>query len=402
MTLAQLPGGVWQLTLAYACMMTGLPVTVLIAGIIGVRFAPSPGLATLPIALVIVGVALSTLPLGRLQSLYGRRRVFLVYGVLAMLAVVGAALSIMLKSFSAYCASALLTGWSAAAGHQYRFAALELVAPESAATATSVLLLGGILAAFLGPELAVIGKDLMAVEFAGSYLLLLIGYGVGWLLLSRIELPGAPSMTARRDAGRRYRELLSNRLLLLAVVAAGVGYAVMSLLMTATPIGMHEHAGHSLEATKWVIQSHIIAMYLPSIFFPFILRLLGFRGALWCGLLIYLLCISVAFADTSVPAYWASMVLLGLGWNLLYLSGTNILPMTYEPNERFRAQSMNDFIVFTCQAVASLGSGGLLFLLGWSGILVAGALLVAAFLVLLVWLQAGLPARRAPTMARGY
>ena len=157
-----------------------------------------------------------------------------------------------------------------------------------------------------------------------------------------------------------------------------------------------------LEATKWVIQSHIIAMYLPSIFFPFILRLLGFRGALWCGLLIYLLCISVAFADTSVPAYWASMVLLGLGWNLLYLSGTNILPMTYEPNERFRAQSMNDFIVFTCQAVASLGSGGLLFLLGWSGILVAGALLVAAFLVLLVWLQAGLPARRAPTMARGY
>ncbi|MDX1554678.1 MAG: MFS transporter, partial [Xanthomonadales bacterium] len=178
------PFSVWRLMFAYALMMGGTALTVLIAGIIGTRFAPSPGLATLPIALAVIGVACSTLPTGRLQARFGRRTVFLGYGALAIGSALMAAASLVAGSFAVYCLSAFVMGWAAAAGHQYRFAALELVPAPQAAQATSVLLLGGIVGAFVGPEMAVRGRHLLPTEYAGSYLLLVGGYMAALVLVA--------------------------------------------------------------------------------------------------------------------------------------------------------------------------------------------------------------------------
>jgi MFS family permease len=380
--MTSLPAAVWRLMLAYALMMAGTPMMVLIAGIIGMDFAPSQGLATLPIALVVVGVALSTLPTGRLLARWGRRRVFLGSGGVAICAAVFAASSLMAGSFAAFCAAAFLTGWAAAAGHQYRFAALELVPAEAAPRATSMLLLGGILAAFIGPEMAVAGRNMLETEYAGSYLLLVGGYLAGMVLIGfNRDLPGHAS--AQRLAGRPLREIMTSPVMVLAIAAAALGYAVMSFIMTATPISMHRHAGHSLESTKFVIQSHIVAMYLPAVAYAWLQARMGYSGLLWAAVVIYGLCLGIALVDTGFLHYWVALVLLGIGWNFLFLTGTNLLPTGYRPEERFKVQSVNDFVVFSVQATVSLSSGWFLFRWGWSGVLWTSLPMVLLFAALL-------------------
>lgn len=372
------PIAVWRLMVAYALMMSGMSLMVLIAGIIGVRFAPFESLATLPIACVIVGVAAATLPTGRLLQRWGRRRVFMAYGGLAVTSALFAAWSLVSWSFPAFCLAAFLLGWSAAAGHQYRFAALEAVPAELAPKATSVLLIGGILAALIGPEMAVRGRDLVETQYAGSYLLLALAYGAGIVLVSR----NRDSVVEEHDSALRGRPLgsvMRSPIVLLAVCAAALAYGVMSFLMTATPISMHQHAGHSLEATKWVIQSHIIAMYLPSLAFAWVFARLGFRRMLLAGVLIYSASIAVALSGNGQLHYWLSLVLLGLGWNFLFLTATNLLPYGYDRAERFRVQSANDFLVFSVQAVVALSSGWFLYHWQWQGLLVSVIPPVLAF-----------------------
>lgn len=379
-----IPWSVWRLMVAYALMMAGVTLMVLIAGIIGTDFAPTAGLATLPIALSVVGLACSTLPTGKLLQRFGRRPVFLAYGLVAMGSAALAAAGLVLDSFAVFCLAAFAMGWAGATGHQYRFAALELVPAEVAPKATSALLLGGILAAFIGPELAVAGRFLMPTEFAGSFILLVGSYAVGLATIffyRELPMPEA----AGQAAGRPMREILRSPMLLLAIAAAALGYGVMTFLMTATPISMHKHAGHSLEATKYVIQSHITAMYLPALIYAWLVGKIGYRGMLWAGIGVYLLTLAVAAWNTQFIHFWLAMVLLGVGWNFLFLSGTNMLPSGYRPAERFRVQSVNDFLVFSAQAVASLASGWVLYRSGWEGVIWVCTVPVAIF-VLVLWL----------------
>jgi MFS family permease len=386
-----IPAPVWRLMVAYALMMAGTSLMVLIAGIIGVEFAPSPGLATLPIALVIVGVAAATLPTGRLLNRWGRRRVFLGYGLLAIGAGLLASASLVRQTFGGFCLAAFVLGWSAAAGHQYRFAALEQVPAYLAPKATSALLVGGILAAFVGPELAVRGRGLLETEFAGSYLLLCVGYALGLLIIAfnrDVSTPGE----GHGGTGRPLGEILRSPVVLLAIGAAALGYAIMSFIMTATPISMHRHAGHGLEATKFVIQSHIAAMYLPSLAYAWLQARLGYRGMLWAGVAAFLGCLALVLLDTEFLNFWLALMLLGVGWNFLFLTGTNLLPFGYRPEERYRVQSVNDFLVFSIQAMMSLGSGWFLFRWGWRALLWACLPLVLSFAVLLA--RGTVPGRR--------
>jgi len=381
--LKHLPASVWRLTFAYSLMMAGTSLMVLLAGIIGTTFAPSTDLATLPIALVVVGLAASTLPTGKLLDRFGRRPVFITYGFIAVGSAVLAMQSLSAGSFAGFCAAGALMGWAGAAGHQYRFAALEAVPAEQAAGATSILLFGGILAAFIGPEIAVRGRHLLATEYAGSFLLLIFSYCAGIVLVS-FHRDERTKSTGHGGAGRSLREILRSPVIVLAIGAAALGYGVMSLLMTATPISMHGHGGHSLDATKFVIQSHIAAMYLPSLLYATLFARLGFRGMLWAGIGVYLACLVIAVTDTDFLHYWVALVLLGIGWNFLFLSGTNLLPHGYRLEERFRVQSVNDFLVFSVQALASLGSGWLLYHWGWRGVVYVCVPAVLAFGVL-VW-----------------
>lgn len=381
------PAQVWWLMLAYALMMAGTSLTVLIAGIIGVQIAPSPGLATLPVALTIVGLAMSTLPTGRLQNRFGRRKIFISYGFIAVLAALLAALSLVKQSFGGYCLSAMLMGWAGAAGHQYRFAAMESVPAEHAPKATSVLLFGGILAAVIGPEIAVRGQHLMTTGFAGSYLLLACVYICGIVLISFYREAG---MTSEQHSleGRPLMLIMRSPVIVLAIAASAVGYGVMSFVMTAGPVSMHEHAGHDMQATKWVLQSHIAAMYLPSLVFPWLHGKIGYRGMMWAGVAALLSCLFIGLRNTEFIHYWLTMVILGVGWNFLFLSGTNLLRYGYRDVERFKVQSFNDFLVFSIQGIASLSSGWFLFHWGWQGVLYASLPLVLGFAVLAWFLGA--------------
>jgi MFS family permease len=374
----QIPGSVWRLMAAYSLMMAGTSLMVLLAGIIGADFAPSTDLATLPIALLVVGLAASTLPTGRLLHRFGRRPVFIAYGFFAIIAALTAMQSLMSGTFTGFCLAAFMMGWSGAAGHQYRFAALEAVPAEVAPKATSFLLLGGILAAFVGPELAVRGRGLLSTEYAGSFLLLSLSYATGLVIISYHRDRAAPK-TEHVGEGRPLGEILRSPVVILAICAAALGYGVMTFMMTATPISMHKHLGHSLEATKLVIQSHIVAMYLPALVFAWFFDRLGYKGLLWWGAGIYLLCILVAMAKTDFFHLWLALVLVGVGWNFLFLSGTNLLPGGYRSNEKFRVQSVNDFLVFSIQALAALGSGWVLYQWQWLGVLWACVPLILGF-----------------------
>jgi MFS family permease len=377
------PNQVWLLMIAYALMMAGTSLMVLIAGIIGTQFAPSPGLATLPVALTIVGLAISTLPTGRLLNRFGRPKIFISYGFLAVSAALLAAHSLVNESFVRFCVAAMMIGWSAAAGHQYRFAAMESVPLELSTRATSVLLFGGILAAFVGPEIAVYGQHLLSADFAGSYLLLAGVYGFGIILISFYRESG--TVISQHDVkGRPLGEIVRSPVIILAVSSSVLGYGVMSFVMTASPVSMHEHAGHSMQATKLVLQSHIVAMYLPSLVYPWLYSRLGFRGMMWAGVVSMLICLLVAMINTDLLHYWLTMVILGIGWNFLFLSGTNLLRYGYREEERFKVQSFNDFVVFSIQGIASLSSGWFLFQWGWNGLIYASVPMVLVF-ALLAW-----------------
>lgn len=382
-----IPAQVWQLMFGYALMMAGTSLMVLIAGIIGTQFAPSPGLATLPVALTIVGLALSALPTGRLLNRFGRRKIFIGYGLLAVAAALLAVYSLISSSFFMFCVAAMLIGWSAAAGHQYRFAAMESVPLELAPKATSVLLFGGILAAFVGPEIAVYGQHLLAVDFAGSYLLLAGVYTLGIIVISFYRDSGGSSGKHVLE-GRPLREIMRSPVIIMAVSASVLGYGVMSFVMTAGPVSMYAHSGHSMQATKLVLQSHIAAMYLPSLVYPWLYSRLGFKGMTGVGVVCLLICLLVALLNTDFVHYWLTMVILGVGWNFLFLSGTNLLRYGYREEERFKVQSFNDFIVFSAQGIASLSSGWFLFQWGWHGVIYASIPLVLIF-ALLAWRMNG-------------
>ena len=217
------PFSVWRLMVAYALMMSGTALTVLIAGIIGTDFAPTPKLATLPFALAIIGVAASTLPTGFLQRRFGRRAAFLAAGVLAIASALLAAGSLVAQSFAAFCLATFAMGWAAAAAHQYRFAALELVPATMAPKATSVLLLGGIVGAFIGPEMAVRGRYMVSTEYAGSYLLLAVGYVCAMVLLGFYKERHYDE-EAEVCGGRPLLQVLRHPITILAISSAAVAY----------------------------------------------------------------------------------------------------------------------------------------------------------------------------------
>ena len=282
--------------------------------------------------------------------------------------------------------AAVLVGIVLACIQQFRFAAMESVAVDLMPVAASRLLLAGIVAAYLGPELVTIGQSIHEQTFTGAFYLLAGCFVIAFFLL----LLGYENIELKQEAGeqvqRSFAELLSSPGILLAMGSASVGFAVMSFIMTATPISMHELNHYSLEETKWVIQSHIMAMFIPSLFSGWLVRKLGFTNMMWAGLGIYLVCLLIAYWDQALVHYWSALVLLGLGWNLLFVAGTALLPQMHQTNESHRVQGLNDLMVFSAQAIASLGSGVLLLLLGWQGIMwVVLPMIAVQVLLLLNW-----------------
>ena len=353
---------------------TATPILVLLGGIVGALIAPDPSWATLPLAIMIIGVACATIPASYLMSRFGRKAGFLIGTGVAILAGLVAAWSVHRGLFFVFCLAAFLTGNYAAFMQQFRFAVAESVATAEVPKCLSFLMLAGIVAAIVGPE---VGNRLSHTEglsdyvgsFLGSSVLTTISFFILLFFYRNQAVLGDDSA----ELARPLSEIFGQPKLILAMTSAVVGYTIMSLIMTATPVSMHEMDQHSLDDTTWVVQSHILAMYVPSLFSGILINRFGVMRVIQVGFFIMLACVAVGWGDPMLMHYWWSMVLLGIGWNFLFLGGTTLLTQTYRSSERFSVQAANDFLMFGMQAIGSLGAGILLSVYGWNGVILFSA-----------------------------
>ena len=355
----------WLLILSQIFAFTAAPVTVFLSGIIGSQFSPIKSLATLPMALSIVGVAIFAIFAAKVMSIIGRRAGFIFASVGSSLAALMAAYSIIIESFLLFNLGCFLLGAGVAFSHQYRFAAVETVSKDMAPKAISIILLAGIGSAFIGPNLANISKEIVPEHlYAGSYIALAILTLSSTIFLLFYKDNHKPNNFVKKDT-RSYFELISQPRFLQALIASSFAYAVMSFLMTATPISMHVMEKISLSKTGLVIQLHIAAMFLPSLITGNLIKKFGHSKIMNAGVVLFSITILTSLFEQNFVNYLTALVFLGFGWNFLFISGTSLLVLTYKEDEKFKAQGFNDLIVYSIQAVASLSAGIFLNLTSW-------------------------------------
>ena len=355
----------WLLILSQIFAFTAAPVTVFLSGIIGSQFSPIKSLATLPMALSIVGVAIFAIFAAKVMSIIGRRAGFIFASVGSSLAALMAAYSIIIESFLLFNLGCFLLGAGVAFSHQYRFAAVETVNKDMAPKAISIILLAGIGSAFIGPNLANISKEIIPEHlYAGSYIALAILTLSSTIFLLFYKDNHKPNNFVKKDT-RSYFELISQPRFLQALIASAFAYAVMSFLMTATPISMHMMEKISLSKTGLVIQLHIAAMFLPSLITGNLIKKFGHSKIMYAGVVLFSITILTSLFEQNFVNYLTALVFLGFGWNFLFISGTSLLVLTYKEDEKFKAQGFNDLIVYSIQAVASLSAGIFLNLTSW-------------------------------------
>ena len=374
----------WVLSLSNAVAGSTLPLMHLTGTLAGSRLAPSPDWATAPIALMILGTACSVVPVSRTMQHFGRKTGIYLFLAVGIMVCITAMTALKIGSFTLFCLASFILGSFNATLLQSRFAAMESVGIEDRTTAASMFMGSGIIAAFVGPEIALIGKDLFVTAYQGSFLMAAMCIVISAAMLSAYKpelLPVVPEAT-KKIAGKH---LFLNPTFCLALASGAIAYIVMSFIMTGTPLSMHEVHGHSLTDTKWVIQSHIAAMFLPSFFTPLLVRYAGLRGMILVGLTCYCIAIAIGYSDNSPQGFWMQLVLLGIGWNFLFTAGTTLLPSTHREEDRFKAQSINDLTVFSFQAIAALSAGWALQLIGWQQMVLFCLIPVSMMLLVLIW-----------------
>ena len=353
------------LTLSQIFSFTAAPVTVFLSGIIGSQISPIKSLSTLPMSVSVVGIAIGAVIASKVMSITGRKTGFIIASVGNSIVSLCAAYSIFIQNFSLFCFVNFFLGVGMAFTHQYRFAAAESVDKDKVPKAISIILLGGIVSAVIGPGLANYAKDIVSNHlYVGSYLSLAVLtflpsiFFLFYKNTKKIEIN-------IKYSGRNYLELISQPRYLQAIVASAFGYAIMTFLMTATPLSMHVMEGMSLSKTSVVIQIHVAAMFLPSLITGNLVKKFGHSKIMYAGVSLYSITVIASFFDQSFLNYMFALIFLGFGWNFLFISGTSLLVLTYKEEEKFRAQGLNDFIVYSVHAIGSLSAGILIVLTDW-------------------------------------
>ncbi len=363
-TLAGQRRNIGLLALCQGLLLTNGVTLVAVNGLVGITLASDPRLATLPVTTYVLGAALATLPASFLMKHHGRRAGFMTGSSLGILGGLLGALAVWQQSFWLLCLGTLFSGAYNAFGQQYRFAAADIADLSWKGKAIALTLAGGILGGVIGPELSKHTRDLMQPTFLATYATLAGFALVSLLLVSRLRIP-ALSGEQRHATGRPMIEIARQPAFIVAVLAAACGYGVMNLLMTATPIAM-DMCRHPFSDAAFVLEWHVIGMFAPSFFTGGLIKRHGVLNILAVGTLLMFACVAIALAGTSVMHFWWALLLLGVGWNFLYIGGTTLLTETYRPEERAKVQGGNDFLVFAVQGVTSLSSGVLITHEGWA------------------------------------
>ena len=362
---------------------TAANVTVFLSGIIGSQISTIKTLSTLPPSIYVIGIAISTIFAAKIMSLIGRRLGFVFASIASSVSCLIAAYAIMIENFFIFCVACFILGTGMAFIHQYRFAAAESVEKDMAPRAISILLLAGIVSAFIGISLANYTKDFVSDHlYVGSYLMLAsLTLAPAFFLSFYKDKNESSTNLDKKNITRSYFEFVIEPKFLQALTSATLAYVVMAFLMTATPISMHIIHNLSLEKTGLVIQFHVLSMFLPSLFTGNLIKKFGYSKMIYTGVIFYILTIVLSLFEPTFLNYLLALIFLGIGWNFLFVSGTSLLVTTYKPEEKFKAQGFNDLVVFSFTAVSSLSAGILISLTSWKTV----NLLCIPFLVLIIF-----------------
>lgn len=380
------------LTLCQALAMTCSAMVISVTALVGRQLAPDPSLATLPLALQFLGLMASTAPASFFMSRRGRRAGF---SVGAFVGAVGGLLgvqAILSGSFALYCGAAALTGAFLAHAMYYRFAAADVVSAGQRGRAIAIVMAGGVLAAVAGPQLANWSRGLVGAElFAGVYLVIAGLCAAQMIAIQFAELP-RPRPEERREGGRRLSQLLRQPALPTAILCGMVGYGAMNLVMTVTPPAMAD-CHIDFTSTAFAIQWHVFAMYAPSFVTGQLVHRFGVRRVIAVGGAMMLACVAVNLTGNDLLRFVSGLVLLGCGWNFMFVGATTWITQLHEPAEKAGVQALNEVLVFGTVAVTALGSGWVYATLGWQAVNLAivGPVLLALGAVAMVGRHRELP-----------
>ena len=382
-SLINMPANVWRMTAAQGLSMTVMNVNIINTGLAGAILAPELWLATLPLSLQFLTVMFATFPASLLMGRFGRRPIFLSGVFISVLATLTQTAAIMTGQFSLFVFGSMLLGCSHGIAQFYRYAAADGLPDHMKPKAISFVLLGGLAAAMIGPEIAYRFVDAIdGARYAGTFLVAGAVHLLAFLALLGMDSPKHPP---NQSQGRSLAIFISMSGFRLGLIAAALGYAVMSFLMTATPLQIVNVSQLDVADNARVIQWHVIAMFAPSFVTGHLISRFGVKHIMASGLLMYAICIFAALSGTAFWHYFTALFALGLGWNFLYVSGSTLIARLAEPAERGRVQGIADLIIFASVAFASLSAGALHSFVGWSG-LVLLCLLPVVFIACVVWL----------------
>lgn len=374
--------------LAVAQALSGANSTVVYAtgAIIGHMLAPRPELATLPITMFVVGMALATLPAGQVARRYGRARAFQLGNLCGVLMGLIGSLGIVQQSFVLFCLATVFGGAYAAVVLSFRFAAAECVKPEEKPKALSTVLVGGVLAGVVGPQMANLTMNSWPPHaYSVTYICSAVVAVLSAIVLRGVKFaPKKPSVDAA--TARPIGHVIRQPQFIVAMLCGTVTYLLMNFMMTSAPLAM-ELCGISRSYSNIGIEIHVIAMYAPSFFTGDLIKRFGETKMIAAGLFLTALAAATGLSGITVNHFWVGLVLLGLGWNFGFLGASALVLKCHAPEDGPRVQSINDFVVFGSMAVGSFASGSVLATHGWTWVtaLMLPPVLVAA--ISLVWLS---------------
>jgi predicted MFS family arabinose efflux permease len=381
---------VFLLVCCQALLLTNAVTLTSIGALAGYSLAVNKAFATLPASGYVIGGFLGTYPASMGMRRVGRRNGFLTGGTFGLLGAILASAAMFSGSLAMLCLGTMLLGVNNAFGQYYRFAAADVAGAANAdfkARAISYVLAGGLVGGIVGPEVSKYTRGLVAPTFAASYASLFAFGLVAMAIASRLRIPAAHDSVSEGTA-RPLRDIVSQPVFVVAVTAGAMGYGVMNLLMTATPLAMG-FCGLPYSASATVIASHVIAMFAPSFVTGDLIRRFGVLHVMLVGVIAMFACAAVALSGQLFVHFWWALVLLGVGWNFMYIGGTTLIAGAFGPADKAKAQGVNEVTVFAVLAVSSFSSGVLVNTQGWRTLVFVSLPLLLVALAAILWLRLG-------------
>lgn len=352
------------LSLCQALLASGNILLISVTPLIGRNLAPSHQLITLPIAMQFIGLMAATIPASLIMHRFGRRRGFIMGNLTGIIGAVFGVFALRSHNFALFCFATTLIGIGIGFSTLYRFAAIEVCKPEQKSQAISMIMAGGVLAAILGPNLSIYSQKLLPdLGFSAAFLGLLGLYIIALGLLTQVNIP--PLTASQRQAEQRpIFQIVKQPAFIVAVLTGVVSYTVMNLLMTSTPLAMHR-MGYSFVDSTLVIEWHVLGMFAPSFFTGHLIKRFGFTTMICTGCVLMFLCVAINLHGVTHCHFMTALILLGVGWNFMFITATRLVSETYLPAEKGKTQATNEFLVFGMVTLSALASGWLEAIMGW-------------------------------------